>query len=71
MTYRKFIVALPNKIVVFTSSAAPRSAEFDPFFSILNRIDIITMQLLESFDNNLFSFNLDPVAIVIEPLLDL
>ena len=62
---------MPNKIVVYTGSAAPHSAEFDPFFSILNRIDIITMQLLESFDNNLFGFNLDPVAIVIEPLLDL
>jgi hypothetical protein len=71
MTYRKFIIALPNKIIVFTSSAAPLSAEFDPFFSILNHINVITMQLLELFNDNLFSFNLDLVMIVIELLLDL
>lgn len=66
-----FVVALPDKLVIFGSGVAPLIAELDPFFSILNRIDIITVQLLKAFDNNLLCLGLDLVAVIRESVLQL
>ena len=71
VTHRSFVVAFPNKFIVFPSGVAPHAAEFNPFFSILDCVRVVTMQLPEAFKNNLFSFSLDPVAIIPEPCLEL
>jgi hypothetical protein len=62
---------LPDKLVIFGGGIAPLSAKLDPFFSILNRVDIVTMQLLKVFDDNLLCLGLNLVAVIRESVSQL
>jgi len=71
IAYQNFVIALPNKLVVLTSGVTPLGAKFHLCFPILNCVHIVVMQLLETFKNDLFCSDLDLVAIIPEPRLEL